>query len=101
MKALLIIGAVSGFLTVALGAFGAHGLEGRLSEKAIATWEKAVQYQMFHTVVIIGVALLLQKIQAGSLTTAGGFFIAGSCYFQEHFTYMLSAESRSLPSLRQ
>lgn len=81
MKVLLIIGAISGFLTVALGAFGAHGLEGRLSEKAIATWEKAVQYQMFHTLAIIGAVLLMQKIQAGSLTTAGWFFIAGILLF--------------------
>ncbi|SDC02401.1 Uncharacterized membrane protein YgdD, TMEM256/DUF423 family [Terribacillus halophilus] len=81
MKALLIIAAISGFLTVGLGAFGAHGLEGRLTEKAIATWEKAVLYQMFHTLALIGIALLLQKIQAGSLMTAGGFFIAGILLF--------------------
>ncbi len=33
MKALLLIGVINGFLAVALGAFGAHGLESKLSEK--------------------------------------------------------------------
>jgi len=82
MKLFLILGALNGFLSVALGAFGAHGLEGRLSEKAISTWEKAVNYQMFHTMALLVTGLLLSKFQNLSmLATAGWMFFAGIILF--------------------
>ena len=54
------IAAASGFLGVALGAFGAHGLQGvfALYPKAAHWWETAVFYHLTHTVVILVVALL-------------------------------------------
>ncbi|WP_339226468.1 DUF423 domain-containing protein [Oceanobacillus sp. FSL K6-2867] len=82
MKLLLLLGAINGFLAVALGAFGAHGLEGKLSEKAIATWEKAVDYQMFHTMALFVTGLLLAKFpNASSLTAAGWLFLIGIILF--------------------
>lgn len=81
MKALFIIGAINGFLAVALGAFGAHGLEGKVSESAIATWEKAVLYQMFHTVSILAVGLMMLKYHSGSLLAAGYLFFIGILLF--------------------
>lgn len=81
MRILLIIGAVFGFLSVALGAFGAHMLEDVLPEKQIKTWEKAVNYQMFHTVPIIIAGLLLTKAQLSSLAWAGWLFIVGTVLF--------------------
>ncbi|WP_249869365.1 DUF423 domain-containing protein [Oceanobacillus saliphilus] len=82
MKLFLVLGAINGFLAVALGAFGAHGLEGRISEKAIATWEKAVTYQMFHTMALLVTGLLLAKLQGnGLLTTGGWMFLAGIILF--------------------
>ena len=64
MKILLLAGVINGFLAVALGAFGAHGLEGKLTEKQLDTWGKAVDYQMFHTAAILAVGLLMTKFQA-------------------------------------
>ena len=81
MKALLLVGAINGFLAVALGAFGAHGLEGKITERQLITWEKAVDYQMFHTAAIIGTALLMMKIQATSLVWAGWMFVIGILIF--------------------
>lgn len=81
MKLLLLIGIVNGFLAVALGAFGAHGLEGKLTEKQLATWEKAVDYQMFHSVAILFTGLLMLKFQATSLTGAGWAFLIGIILF--------------------
>ena len=49
MKFWLISAAVSGFLSVALGAFGAHSLKDVLSEYGRSAYEKAILYQMFHT----------------------------------------------------
>lgn len=81
MKAFLILGAINGFLAVALGAFGAHGLEGKVSEKAIETWGKAVDYQMFHTLALFVTGFLLSKIQSGGLMWAGWFFLIGIIIF--------------------
>ncbi|CDO05107.1 membrane protein [Oceanobacillus picturae] len=81
MKLFLLLGVINGFLAVALGAFGAHGLEGRISEKAIATWEKAVTYQMFHTMALLVTGLLMAKFTSGSLVWAGSMFFAGIILF--------------------
>ncbi|MFD1064572.1 DUF423 domain-containing protein [Oceanobacillus locisalsi] len=82
MKLFLIIGAVLGFLAVAFGAFAAHGLEGRLSENALTNWGKAVDYQMFHTVAIVAVALLLGRFEGSSLFASSGWlFLAGVVLF--------------------
>lgn len=81
MKVFLILGAINGFLAVALGAFGAHGLEGKVSDKMLSTWEKAVQYQMFHTMALFVVGLLLVKIQTAGLVWAGWSFFVGIVLF--------------------
>jgi uncharacterized membrane protein YgdD (TMEM256/DUF423 family) len=81
MKIFLILGALNGLLAVALGAFGAHGLEGKLTEKALGTWEKAVTYQMFHTVALFVTGLIGMKLQAGSLNWAGWLFFIGIILF--------------------
>src|SRR5690625_6254920 len=64
-----------------LGAFGAHGLEGKISEQALKTWEKAVHYQMFHTISILITGLAMFKIQASSLVWAGWLFVLGILLF--------------------
>ena len=81
LKGLFIVAAINGFLAVALGAFGAHGLEGKISEKALNTWEKAVNYQMFHTVSILVTALAFAKFGATNLLTAGWLFVVGILLF--------------------
>lgn len=81
MKLFLILGIVNGFLAVALGAFGAHGLEGKISERALHTWEKAVNYQMFHTMALLVTGLLTTKIDSVSMTWAGWLFFIGILLF--------------------
>jgi uncharacterized membrane protein YgdD (TMEM256/DUF423 family) len=81
MKIFLILGAINGFLAVALGAFGTHGLEGKVSEKALGTWDTAVTYQMFHTVALLVTGLIGLKFQSGSLAAAGWLFLIGIIIF--------------------
>lgn len=81
MKLFLLFGAINGFLAVALGAFGAHGLEAKLTEKQLNTWEKAVNYQMFHTGALLVTGLLMAKFQSASLTWAGWMFLIGIILF--------------------
>ena len=51
------LGAVSAFLAVAAGAFGAHGLRQRLSADMLAVFEIAVRYQMYHALALLAVSL--------------------------------------------
>lgn len=81
MKLFMILGIINGFVAVALGAFGAHGLEGKLSEKMLGVWDKAVTYQMFHTVALLVTGLLFMKIQSGSIVWAGWMFFIGILLF--------------------
>ncbi|MEI3604264.1 DUF423 domain-containing protein [Pseudogracilibacillus sp. SE30717A] len=96
MKLLFIIGAINGFLAVALGAFGAHGLEGKISENAIKTWEKAVTYQMFHTGSILITAVLMLKFQSSTLMWAGWMFIIGILLFSGSLYIYSTTGIRSL-----
>src|SRR5699024_8604670 len=96
MKLLLIIGVINGFLAVALGAFGAHGLEGKISENALTTWEKAVNYQMFHTVSILITGLSLLKLQSNALLGAGWAFVIGIILFSGSLYIYSTTGIRSL-----
>lgn len=90
MKFFLIFGAIYAFLAVALGAFGAHGLEGKITEKYLKIWEKGVTYQMFHAVGLFVVAFLLSKFpQVGMISTAGWLFFIGIILFSGSL-YILS-----------
>lgn len=89
MPFFIIAGAVNAAIAVMLGAFGAHALKEKLSERYLAIWETAVQYQMFHAIglLVIGVlassALLGQNTQlnwAGYLILAGIIIFSGSLY---------------------
>ena len=78
----ITLAAISGFLAVALGAFGAHGLKDRLPADLLAVWQTAVQYQFWHTLALFGVGILLvQGFQARALTVSGWLFIAGIALF--------------------
>jgi len=96
MKLLLVVGAINGFLAVALGAFGAHGLEGKISENALKTWEKAVNYQMFHTVSILITGLTLMKLQSSALLWAGWMFVIGIILFSGSLYFYSTTGIRSL-----
>lgn len=85
---LLLIAAINGLLSVAIGAFGAHGLQARLTETGMAdTFQTGVHYQMFHTLAIFGIALLVLSGQdsrllpiAAYLLLAGIVLFSGSLY---------------------
>ncbi|MCL4486629.1 MAG: DUF423 domain-containing protein [Chloroflexi bacterium] len=73
---------ISGALAVALGAFGAHALRRRLSHETIETFRIGVQYQMYHALALLGVALALERSRAPVLlTSAGWLFILGTLLF--------------------
>jgi len=90
MKLFLIIGAINAMLAVALGAFGAHGLEGKISEKYLEVWKTGVQYQMFHAMGLFVIAFLLSKIPQSSLLTASGWIMFAGIVLFSGSLYVLS-----------
>jgi uncharacterized membrane protein YgdD (TMEM256/DUF423 family) len=81
-KNFLLIGAVLGFLGVALGAFGAHGLRSRLSPEMLVIFETGVRYQMYHVFALLIVAAAIGHAgQARLLTISGWSFITGILVF--------------------
>jgi uncharacterized membrane protein YgdD (TMEM256/DUF423 family) len=90
MKTFIIIGAINAFLSVALGAFGAHALEGKISQKYIETWNTGVLYQMFHALGILIVGVLIGNVSASSLLSwSGWLMLIGTILFSGSL-YVLS-----------
>ena len=80
-RTFLLIGAVVGFIGVGLGAFGAHGLRGRLSPESLNVFETGVRYQMYHAFAILIVAIALARFDGWILRTAGWLFTLGIVLF--------------------
>jgi uncharacterized membrane protein YgdD (TMEM256/DUF423 family) len=80
-KLILAFSGVFGFLSVALGAFAAHGLKHRLDDYARGIWNTAVQYQMFHALALMVLAVLISQHAASRLVWAGYLWIVGIFLF--------------------
>lgn len=81
---LLAFAALSGGVAVALGAFGAHALDGVLRPERLATFETAVRYQLIHALAAAVAALVAAQrpraAGAGALLLAGSLVFSGSLY---------------------
>lgn len=75
-KLLLLLASFSGFTGVALGAFASHGLRGRLPENLLGAFQTGVQYQLWHTAALMGVALLLLRWPEAALFKSAGVLLA-------------------------
>lgn len=72
-KIFVLFAAVSGFLSVALGAFGAHALKNRLDSHYLEVWSTAVSYQMYHSLALFLVAVLMMKWPQTPLLNFSGY----------------------------
>ena len=78
----LLLGGISGGLSVALGAFGAHGLKARLSPDQLETFETGVRYQITHSLALLAAGILATLFPASPYpAVAGWLFIAGTILF--------------------
>ena len=88
-KLFVIAGALSAFVGVAAGAFGAHALKTRLSADMMAVFEVGVRYQMYHAFALIAAAWVVNRWQGGAANAAGVLFIVGTVLFSGSL-YLLS-----------
>ena len=75
------VGALSAFVAVAAGAFGAHALRDRLEPSLLAVFETGARYQMSHALALIGVGLWRDHRDAPGLGFAAWGFAAGTVLF--------------------
>lgn len=92
-RLLIATGAVSAFLGVALGAFGAHGLRKRLSADMLAVFEIGVRYQLYHALALLGAGAAAARLAPGALGAAGILFVIGTLVFSGSL-YVLALSGR-------
>lgn len=85
----ILFGTIIAFFSVALGAFGAHGLRDKLSEKAMATFQLATQYQFTHALALILLGLWSLQFPQANTTISGWSFTLGCVLFSGSL-YVLS-----------
>lgn len=92
------LGAASGFLAVAMGAFAAHSLSGRLSPEALGWVETGARYEIVHALALLAVAVLaLREIRPSIvLAVAGWAFLIGTVLFSGSLYAMALAGWREL-----
>ncbi len=96
MKLWLALAACSGLIAVAAGAFGAHGLEGRVGARELAAFETGARYQMYHALALIGVAWLASRYPTAAVGVAGWAFVVGTILFSGSLYVLGMTGSRAL-----
>lgn len=86
----LLLSSVLGFLSVALGAFGAHALKNKLDSDLLDIYHTAVQYHMIHTVVLLVIAILVRMFPDVTLFAWAGWFIFAGMIVFSGSLYVLS-----------
>jgi uncharacterized membrane protein YgdD (TMEM256/DUF423 family) len=84
-----LAGGLIGFLGVAAGAFGAHGLQSVLTAARLETLEVAVRYQMYHALALVLAGWL-------GATGAAWCFFAGTAVFSGSLYLLVATEQRWL-----
>jgi uncharacterized membrane protein YgdD (TMEM256/DUF423 family) len=85
-RLLLLACAANGFLAVALGAFGAHGLKTRLADSAdvarrLGWWDTASHYHLVHALALGLLALAVERVPLAWLGRAGVAMLVGIALF--------------------
>ena len=79
----LTIAAIFGGLSVAGGAFGAHALREKISERSLEIFDTGARYQMYHALALLLVAILMSRLESPptTLLASGWLFIIGVVIF--------------------
>ena len=75
------LGALSAFVSVAAGAFGAHALRARLAPDLLVIFETGARYEMYHALALVAVAWAVQRWPGPATSAAGWLFVAGTLLF--------------------
>lgn len=93
------IAALLGALSVALGAFAAHGLKEQVTEEAYNIFEVGVRYQFYHVFALALTAILFYFGDPKKLKVAGYLFMAGILLFSGSLYALTFAVNSGNPAL--
>lgn len=99
MREWIIIGAIFAALSVLIGAFGAHGLKGKISIEDLAIFEVGVRYQMYHALALILLGLIGFSIYGENLILPGIFFCSGIIIFSGSLYLLVLTNMRWLGAI--
>lgn len=80
-RGMLVAGSAAALLGVAAGAFGAHGLEGRVPAGDLDVFETAVRHQVWHALALVALAPAAARWADPLWGVAGALFLAGIVVF--------------------
>jgi uncharacterized membrane protein YgdD (TMEM256/DUF423 family) len=80
-RVFFLIGSVSAFIAVGLGAFAAHGLKSRLEPAMLATFETGVRYHMYHALALLAVGWACSRWPGSAANASGWLFVLGTVLF--------------------
>lgn len=80
-KVFVSLGALFALLGVALGAFGAHVLKGKITDHLLANFQTGVHYQLVHALGLVLIGILISIMPSSSLNWAGWALVAGILLF--------------------
>lgn len=95
-RALAAAGVISALISVAAGAFGAHGLRSRVSAELLGVFETAVRYQMYHALGLLACAWMMERWSLNQALLAGWLFVAGTVVFSGSLYLLVLTEQRWL-----
>lgn len=97
MKIFIVLGSLNAFISVALGAFGAHALRHKIAPELLVTWEKAVDYQMYHALALFIIAISIKLWpEVRRIRTAGFLLFIGILLFSGSLYTLVLTEVRAL-----
>lgn len=88
-RTLFIAGSISALISVAAGAFGAHGLKERISPELLLVFETGARYQIYHAFAVLAAAWAFSQWHSKYAGWAGWSFIGGTVLFSGSL-YILS-----------
>ena len=94
-----VLGVVSAAIAVALGAFGAHGLRGRVTPDLANVFEVGARYHMYHALGLIGVAWMASRWPGVATNAAGWLFVVGTILFSGSLYLMTLTGQRWLGAI--
>ncbi len=95
----VVLGAVSGAISVGAGAFGAHALRERLEPRMLEVFETAARYQMYHALALFAVAWAASRFPGALTTSSGWLFVAGTLLFSGSLYAMTFTGIRALGAI--
>lgn len=90
------IGSTFAGIAVAAGAFGAHGLEGRIEPRMLEVFNTAAKYQMFHALALLAIAWAVTRWPNARLEIGGWLLTAGTLVFSGSLYLMVLTDARWL-----